>query len=355
MTTLLLSPSHGFGGGIERVVDAIESAWPSPTRRLDLYDARRDAKSRGNWKAKTRFLARSVSAALTTRPGKIVCLHIGLLPVAYFVGALTKAPVTLVAYGTEVWAPMSPVRRRLVRRCSRLLAISHFTAQWLATRACLSRERIELLSLAISPALAEAAATTPPATREPVVITVSRVMRQHRYKGHHAIAAAWPRVLRDRPDARWIVVGNGDDLSYLKDRCSQLGIDSSVEWLIGISDDALAEAYVRAAALVLPSVADVHSDPPTGEGFGLVYAEAGAFAVPSIAAEVGGGASEILEHGVTGLTVNPSDAAGIAGAILSLLNDEALRQRLGEAARTKVFREHLPEQFARRVEEIGTR
>jgi phosphatidyl-myo-inositol dimannoside synthase len=345
-SALLLSPSRGFGGGIERLIDALAEAWPEPTQRVDLYVGGRDRRAHANVIAKMRFIGRAVLTAVLCRPQRIICLHIGLLPVARLVGTVMRSPVTLVAYGTEVWAPMSWRQRRLVGRCSSLLAISSFTAQWFAARAGVVRERITVLPVAIASTLAEEAERPLPLTREPVVLTVGRVAREHRYKGHRRIADAWPLVLRDRPDARWVVIGDGDDVDAIADHCRRLGIDSTVELRRSLSDEDLASAYRCACAMVLPSVADVHARPPTGEGFGLVYAEAAAFCVPSIAAIHGGGAADIVEDGLTGLTVDPTNARALADAILTLLDDEVLRARLGAAARRRVLERHLPGHFA---------
>lgn len=351
---LLLSPSHGFGGGIERVVDALVEAWPGVITRVDLYAARRERRAEGNTLAKLRFTMRAVTTARASRPDQIICLHMGLLPVAHAAAIVVRKPVTLVAYGTEVWAPMTKVEQRLVRRCSRLIAISNFTAQWLAKRARVARSRVEVLPLSIASQLARRA-TRPAAPPRPegTVLTVGRIMRDHRYKGHHDIAAAWPIVLERRPDARWIVIGDGDDVGALREHCRRLGIDHTVSLRQRVGDDELASAYRMANALVLPSRTDVHALPPVGEGFGLVYAEAAAFGVPSIAAVQAGGAAEIVANGKTGLTVNPANALELADAILSLLNDGELRARLGAEARRRVFERHLPEHFAARVRELA--
>ena len=93
-------------------------------------------------------------------------------------------------------------------------------------------------------------------------------------------------------------------------------------------------------------MADVDACPPTGEGFGLVYAEAGAFGLPSIASKAGGGALDYVRDGETGLTVSPGDHAGLVGALSTLLDDDTVRGRLGAAARRRTLGAHLPECFA---------
>jgi phosphatidylinositol alpha-1,6-mannosyltransferase len=346
---LILAPSRGFGGGIERVADAVTSVWPGSFVRIDLYRAGRDAVPHGNRRAKARLAASALAAAVGRKWDWVLCLHVGLLPAALAAGRMARARVALMAYGTEVWGPMSPRARRLVLMCTRHIAISHFTARMLARRSTMGLEQVVVVPLGISRELARRAIREPvprQESRPPTVITVSRLAPEHRYKGHFSVADAWPAVLAQHPGARWVVVGDGADRFALEARCRELGFEASVETLGRVSDAELAAMYPRAAVLALPSVSDADAVPPVGEGFGLVYAEAGAFAVPSIASTCGGGALEFVEEGITGRTVEPRDSTALAAAINELLANGSLRARLGERARARTLERHLPEHFA---------
>jgi len=354
-SALLLSPSRGFGGGIERVVSALEAAWPSPTTRLDLYQPDRHTVAAGERGAQALFASRAAAEASRKHPGIVVCLHAGLLPVALAAGALARAPICLVAYGTEVWAPMGRVRRMQIQRCDRVIAISRFTAQWLARRATIPEDRVRILPLPISECLAAGAQAglradaEQPRETEPLMVTVSRLNREHRYKGHFAVAEAWPAVIREVPDARWLIVGDGDDRPQLERRCAGM---RSVVLLGRISDAKLADVYRRATALVLPSIADPETTPPRGEGFGLVYAEAGAFGVPSVASTQGGGAEDFVIDGITGLTVPPGDPAPLIKALVELLRDGRRSVELGSAARRRTWERHWPDDFPARLRSV---
>jgi D-inositol-3-phosphate glycosyltransferase len=87
----------------------------------------------------------------------------------------------------------------------------------------------------------------------------------------------------------------------------------------------LERLYRRAAVVVCPS---------RREGFGVVAAEAAAFARPVVASAVGG-LLDIVEDGVTGLLVPPRDPGALRAALLRLLSDGPLRRRLGAAARER--------------------
>ena len=73
------------------------------------------------------------------------------------------------------------------------------------------------------------------------------------------------------------------------------------------------------------------------EEFGIVYLEAGASGLPVLAARTGG--ADAVREDETGLLVPPDDPAELAQALSRLLNDAALRQRLGRAGRLWVKRE----------------
>lgn len=90
-------------------------------------------------------------------------------------------------------------------------------------------------------------------------------------------------------------------------------------------DDVLA-AWRHAAIGVVPSTVP--------EGFGLAAVEASAAGVPVVASRLGA-LPEIVADGKTGLLVSPGDADELAAALRRLLDDPALRSRLGSAARRR--------------------
>ncbi len=350
-TLLLLAPSDGFGGGIERFAKEIELAWPGPVLRVDLYRLGHNRRAEGSLPAKTSFALRALVTARRERPAIVLSLHVGLLPVGVFAARIVGGRSALFAIGTEVWGTMSTWSSAVVRRCSHVLSISSFSAQMVARRARVSTE-VPVVLPPVSQAFADVAESEPSpagAERRTQLLTVSRLDPQHRYKGHFQIARSFRKVVERLPEARWVVVGEGRDLELLKMECRRLGISHSVEFAGRITDGDLASLYMQSRALVLPSVTDVNARPPTGEGFGLVYAEAAAFGLPSIASSASGGAAELVVEGRTGLTVPPRDDCALAAAMLRLLGDDRLCQRLGADARRQVLAQHTPKRFAERL------
>jgi glycosyltransferase involved in cell wall biosynthesis len=93
-----------------------------------------------------------------------------------------------------------------------------------------------------------------------------------------------------------------------------------------ISREELHERFARAAVVVCPSIS---------EGFGVVCAEAMAHGKPVVASAVGG-LCGLVDDERTGLLVPPGDVEALRAAIQRLLDDPALRARLGSAARRKI-------------------
>jgi phosphatidyl-myo-inositol dimannoside synthase len=345
VASLLLSPSADLRGGIERVVRAVEDALAPDCKRIDLDHAHADHRGRPPMISKTAFGLTAVIAGMRKRWDQVVCMHIGLLPVASIAARARDSRLILFAYGTEAWVPMGPLVRRQVQRCTHVIAISTFTRDWLIRRSGMDPGRCRILPLPIDRGLAARASSGARETGEPLVLTVSRLLREHRYKGHFHVADAFKRVLSEIPKARWIVAGGGDDLEPLRRYCEDLGISGRVDFLGTVSDADLAHAYRRATVMALPSSADAESIPAIGEGFGLVYAEAGAFGVPSIGSTSGGGALDFVINEQTGLTVAPGDPVELSQALVRLLTDDDLRTRLGDAARRRTLENHWPDGF----------
>ncbi len=316
---------------------------------MNLYRSETEPSPSGNMRAKLRFTLQALATALRDKPALVFVLHLGLLPTGVSCAAVSGSRVVVLLHGDEAWRRLPGWERRVVNRCDRILAVSRFTRDRFARSNGFRPEDLDVVHLPVNADLVRAALETdqvPTDRRPPRLVSVSRVHKRQRYKGLFDIAESLPLVLREVPDARWTVVGAGDDLNDLMARCGELGLDDAVDFRGTVSDDELAEAYGQAAAFVLPSVTDVEAIPPYGEGFGLVFAEAAMFGVPAIASESGGGSAEFVVPGENGLLVPARNPAALAAAIVRLLADTQLRTRLSQAARRQAMSQHLPQHFA---------
>jgi len=157
------------------------------------------------------------------------------------------------------------------------------------------------------------------------VVIVGRMSHSERYKGHDQLILAWPRVLAEVPDATLVMVGRGDDVERLHAKAAAVGVARSVHFTGFLPDAALRAVLRHAAVFAMPS---------RGEGFGLVYLQAMRCGVPCLGSR-DDAAADVIVDGETGLLVPQQDPEAIAGALARLLTDEAMRRRLGEAARRR--------------------
>ncbi|HQX76461.1 MAG TPA: glycosyltransferase family 4 protein, partial [Thermoflexales bacterium] len=130
-------------------------------------------------------------------------------------------------------------------------------------------------------------------------------------------------LLKDQKDVHVFVGGKGPDRPAMEKFIAENGLANT--HLLGfIPDEDLVDYFRAADVFVLPT--------RTGEGFGLVIAEANACGVPVIATR-SGAPEEIVQDGITGLLVPPENPAALADAITQLRRQPDLRREMGRAAR----------------------
>jgi phosphatidylinositol alpha-1,6-mannosyltransferase len=87
-----------------------------------------------------------------------------------------------------------------------------------------------------------------------------------------------------------------------------------------------------------------------GEGFGIVFLEAGAHGLPVLGGNVGGAIDAVVD-GVTGLLVDPTDHLSVAEGLVGLLSDRTRSAAMGTAGRA-FAEEHAWPRIAARVEDV---
>ena len=161
-----------------------------------------------------------------------------------------------------------------------------------------------------------------------LVVSVSRLVPR---KGMDVLIDAVARLARGRPDVSLAIAGAGRDRSRLERRAR--AAHAPVQFLGRVPDDALPALYGCAdvfAMLCRNRWAGLEQ-----EGFGIVFVEAAACGVATVAGD-SGGAAEAVADGETGFVVkDPTDPAAVAAALAALLDDEGRRASMGEAGRRR--------------------
>lgn len=133
-------------------------------------------------------------------------------------------------------------------------------------------------------------------------------------------------------DCRLLVVGGGPQRAELEALAKQLGITPRTTFAGQVAHADVPAWLNRLDIYVAPSRLD-------SESFGVAVIEAGACGVPVIVSDAGG-LPEVVRDGETGLVVPREDVPGLQAALVRLLLDPGLRDRLGQAARIHVAREY---------------
>ncbi|ADB53631.1 glycosyltransferase family 4 protein [Conexibacter woesei] len=151
----------------------------------------------------------------------------------------------------------------------------------------------------------------------PLVLYVGRLVAE---KGLRELLAAWRRVRAQRPAATLVVAGDGE--------LRAAAAASGVRLLGAVPRERLPVAYAAADLVAVPSI----PTPRFREPWGLVCNEAMHQRTPVVATDaVGAVAGGLVRDGETGLVVGAGDADALARAIERLLDDDALRARIGDA------------------------
>ncbi len=338
-----ITMAHG-GDGVAVVATllwrAFERRWPD-ARLVTMFDGR--ARTPG-LTDKAGFTAMLMKELAAYRPGAIVYSHLGLARAQAYVPSLLERPYAIFLHGVEAWGALGEPDVRLLQRARLRLANSHFTAARV-TAAHPSIGEIVPCPLAL---VDDGGSTSGPDSDEhveplpkdgPIVLVVGRMHASEAYKGHDQLIDAWPGVIATVPTAHLVIVGDGNDRPRLQNKARLVAGGSRIHFL-GFAPPALLDAcYQLASVFALPS---------RGEGFGLVYLEAMARALPCIGSRQDA-ASEVIVDGVTGRLVDHTDTAALSSRIAQLLTDDGQRRDMGDAGRRRLLTEFSESAFEGRL------
>jgi glycosyltransferase involved in cell wall biosynthesis len=284
------------------------------------------------------------------REGNFSVLHTWLYDADIFgrlAGRLTRVPLVVSSLQNSWYEPQemngSPAHRgklALVRTLdawtgkwsrARFVASSAFVKRSMVERLGLSQAHVEVIYNAVDPqafqpsdeaALAALRDALGLNDGSPVLICVARLAPQ---KGHAGLLEAMPAVVRQCLSARLLIVGRGDEAARLKEQAARLNVQAHVRFL-GQRDD-VKELLQLSDVFVFPSLC--------AEGLPVALIEAMAMRKPCVAWRVEPN-PEVIEHGASGLLVEPHSVEGFASAICALSTQADLRQKMGARGRAIV-------------------
>lgn len=172
----------------------------------------------------------------------------------------------------------------------------------------------------------------------PDAYVVTRVARCFPDKAVGDLVEAAAHVAPKAPEARFLIVGDGDELPALRARAVALGV----------ADRVVFTGYYAALHEIL-AASDVVTMTSRLDELGLATVESLAAGRPVVAYRNGSIIAEAVADGVNGLLLPPADVAALADALLALHADPGLRARMGEAGRRRWAERYSLEAFGRRM------
>ncbi len=210
------------------------------------------------------------------------------------------------------WATLRP----LLARATRLIAVSKFEARFFRQRLRLPGERFatiqngsHLPQLVARPAAApKGVDVASPFAQGPLIVSVGRL---ERYKGHHRVIAALPRVRAEYPDARLLILGSGPYEAALKRLAVTLGVADRVEIRMIPPTERQEMAATLAGASLMTLLSDYEAHP-------IAVMEALALKCPVLVSDTSG-FRELAEEGLVRAIPQRSDDAAVAAAMVEQL------------------------------------
>ncbi len=277
------------------------------------------------WVARRKDIRNSI--VLLTDPGPILAMRFILL-----FGPLAPARLALTFHGSEILkfgtSRLSKLLiNRVIRKSDRISVLSRYS------RSLLERHFPQSISKAVvTPGALRSSFQVPEKKkkRKPSPVVILAVGRLHPRKGQaETMEALAAMPVSIRQNIEFWIVGSGAKFGYskeLKRKASEAGF--RVRFFGKVSDEKLQRLYAKADIFSLTSV----NFRKSVEGFGLVYLEAAAHGLPIVANRVGG-VSEAVADGKNGILVKPHDKKGLVAALTQLIQDQSLREQMGDYGR----------------------
>jgi len=235
-------------------------------------------------------------------------------------------PTVVSVWGSDVVGfPGNPIARgylrRVLHRCAAVTATSNHLRDVTVSVSPEISQKLSIIPFGVDIKTLSRAEGMSHLPNEPVKLCY---IKSHRpVYGPDTLLKALSLIDRRTTPLHLTMAGSGPLTNELRNMVSKLGIASSVEFAGQLAPEDVYRLIERSHVVVMPS---------RQESFGVAALEASACGRPVIASRVGG-VPEVVLDGETGILVPPNDVDALAGAIKTLADDAAMRERLGNAGR----------------------
>ena len=217
----------------------------------------------------------------------IVCGHIHLLPLAFFLKFFFRCPLVTLTYGVEAWTPSSRwIVNYLCSKIDMFISIRKLTAHRFKKWANIQKARFYYLPNCIDD-LAYGIDDKRPDLMEKydlnnmlVIMTAGRLDNGEidKNKGFDEVIELLPELRKEITNLRYIIVGDGNDKSRLQEKARLLNVDDIIKFIGYVSEKDKADYYRLADVFVMPGSNTIFDRYP----FRFVFLEALACGVPVV-------------------------------------------------------------------------
>ena len=273
---------------------------------------------------------------------------------AYILSFWFKFDYGVFLHGLDLSLALKTPRRRLgtkmiLRRARWIICANSYTAkqvkkfldQRFQTKIFIVNPGIDPTSL---PSLETLNAQKLNLAGNPKLLTVGRLVKR---KGIDKMLQILPEILLKYPKLKYYVLGQGPELENLKLQAQDLGLKDCVQFASGVAHMQKWLYYQECDLFILPAL-DLAGD---YEGFGIVYLESALLGKPVVAG-LSGGVKDAVVNEQTGLIVDVLQTQELKEAVLKLLDDQKLSQKMGQVARARVLENFTWEKQASKIAEI---
>jgi phosphatidylinositol alpha-1,6-mannosyltransferase len=272
--------------------------------------------------------------------------------VTYYVTKFTKTPYSVMLHGMDfALALKHPRKKKLAKKildkAEQIICTNSYTANMVKQFLETGQDKVHTVNPGIEKDLPPVEDRVKEIKQKYTLernITLFSVGRLVKRKGFDKVIEAMAEVNKTNKAVHYYLAGDGPDKKYIYDKAEGV---ANINFLGKISDEDK-WAWLKACDIfIMPS----RENDGDFEGFGIVYLEAALAGKPVIAGD-SGGVRDAVKGAITGVLVDPEKIDRIAGSIILLAQDRALRVKLGEQARERAISEFNWEGQARKIYHI---
>lgn len=343
----ILAP-HYFGAKREEVMDGLhvyrfQYFWPETLQKLCYEGGILPSLKYNNFlyiQAITLVIFELVSAIKLCRKYNIDLIHAHwIIPHginAYIINKLFKIPYIVTCHGGDIYGlagkPFTWFKKIIIKNTKIITVVSTAIKKEIENK--LTKDvSIEVIPMGVDSGLFN------PNKRDdrikqkyningPFLLFVGRLAEK---KGIEYLITAIPKIIDRFPKTKLLIIGSGTkDVSLIK-LTKELRLTNNIIFLGALNNSELPKYYATADFFIGPSINSKGGDT---EGLGLTFVEASFSGCLPIGTNVGG-ISDVIQDGKTGILIKEKDPKAISNAILRLLSNKSLKNKIRVAARAK--------------------